>query len=63
MLGFITGFFGKKTVQQSSYGKILVSKVSIFFAISIISVLSEPISGLNTGKDTTLFVTLILSIV
>ena len=42
--------------QQSSSGIIDVSNVSIFLAISIISVLSIAISGLNTSKLTETFV-------
>ncbi len=41
----------------------LMSKVPIFWAISIISSLSEPISGRNTGKETTELVTFMLSMV
>ena len=44
-------------VQQSSYGKIEVSYVSIFLAMSIISSLSKQLTGLITG----ILVTLLLS--
>ena len=55
-LGLVTGFLGANTLQQSSSGIIYVSNVSIFLAISIISVLSIAISGLKTGKLTDAFV-------
>jgi hypothetical protein len=50
-------------VQQSSYGRIDVSKVLILLEISMISLLSIPIHGLYTGSETALFVTKRLSIV
>lgn len=49
-VGLVTGFFGRKTVQQSSYGSIEILKVSICLAIVTISSLSKPIRGLSTGK-------------
>ena len=42
------GCFGVKTVQQSSYGKIEVSKVSIFLEIDTISSFVPPAE--KTGK-------------
>ena len=39
--GLVAGCSGTKTVQQSSYGRIEISYVSIFLAISIISFLSS----------------------
>ena len=44
-MGFVTGCRATKIVQQSSYGRIDVSKVPIFREISMISFLSKPISG------------------
>ena len=61
--GLIAGNLGRKTVQQSSYGNMEVSYVSIFFYFSIISILSKAINGRNTGIDTTEFDDVMLSIV
>jgi hypothetical protein len=61
--GRVVGCFGTKIVQQSSYGKIDVSKVSIFRAIWQISSLSKQISGRKIGMSTHSFVTTKLSIV
>ena len=44
------GCLGVKTVQQSSYGRIEVSKVSILRAICTISSLSMPMTGRKTGS-------------
>ena len=60
ILGLITGCFGKNMVQQSSYGNIDVSYVTIFFAISIISNLSIQQTGLITGKFVTELIVSIL---
>ena len=49
-LGLVTGCFATKVVQQSSYGRIEVSYVLIFFEIVTISSLSNAISGRNTGR-------------
>ena len=46
----ITGCFGANITHESSNGSIDFSYVPISFAISIISVLSIPIRGLNTGS-------------
>ena len=53
----------RKIVQQSSNGRIDVSYVSIFSATSMISCLSKPISGRNTGIEQTSFVAARLCIV
>ena len=47
--GLINGFFGKKTVQQSSYGRIDVSYVPICCAIVIVSCLSKQTRGRKIG--------------
>ena len=49
--GLVFGWRGVKTVQQSSYGRVEVSKVSIFREIVMISSLSMPISGRKTTKS------------
>ncbi len=48
--GFVRGCRGVKTVQQSSYGWIEVSNVPIFRAMAMISSLSIPMTGRNTGR-------------
>ena len=55
--GFVTGCLATNIVQQSSYGRIEVSKVPIFSDMAIISCLSKPIKGLKTGSVHTSFVT------
>ena len=50
-LGFVLGCRGVNTVQQSSYGRIDVSKVPICTAYRTISDLSKPISGRKTGRE------------
>ena len=62
-IGFVTGCFATKMVQQSSNGKIDVSKEPIFFAISTIYTLSIPINGRKTGSSQTAFVVSRLCIV
>ena len=54
--GRVRGCFGVNTVQQSSYGRMDVSKVSISLAMAMISRLSIPITGLNTGRSVTMSV-------
>ena len=49
----VTGLGGIKKLQQSSWGKIAVSKVPIFLASSTISCLSIPTKGRKIGKFTT----------
>ena len=61
--GLVTGCFATKVVQQSSYGKIEVSNVLIFSAISMISCLSKAMTGRNTGIVQTAFVATRLCIV
>ena len=53
MRGCVAGCFGVKTVQQSSYGREDVSNVPIFYARSMISLLSMPMAGRKTGIFTT----------
>ena len=49
ILGLVFGCLGVKTVQQSSYGRMDMLKVLIFFAILTISSLSNPIRGRKIG--------------
>ena len=62
-LGFVLGCLGVKTVQQSSYGRIDVSKVPILRARRTISSLSMPMSGWRTGRSVTACVEAMASMV
>ena len=62
-LGLVTGCFATKIVQQSSKGSMDVSYVPIFSEILIISCLSIPTKGRNTGSVHTSLVTARLCIV
>lgn len=59
--GRVFGAEGVKIVQQSSYGRMLISYVSISFAFSMISVLSMPIKGRKTGVLVTALMAYMLS--
>jgi hypothetical protein len=49
IFGFVLGFFGLKIVQQSSYGRIEISKVPIRLAVLMILTLSSTAQGRMIG--------------